>query len=121
MAGLPKGQKAIAIKAWHVNFPDPLVLSQGGQVNTHHSDDDFPGWIWCTQTGGKQGWVPESWLTSLSDTLAVAKQDYNAVELEVHPGDNFVLHQYESAWYWATRQDGQTGWVPADCLEIVET
>ncbi|NTV35589.1 MAG: hypothetical protein HGA53_01415 [Anaerolineaceae bacterium] len=118
MTDLPKTRQAVVIKAWHVHYPDPLVLQRGEQVTTHQRDDEFLGWIFCEQTGGKQGWVPESWLTLLDGGLAVVKQDYNAVELELHPGEKCTLHQLESGWYWATHQNGQTGWAPADCLEL---
>ncbi len=116
------GSQALVIQAWQTTFPDPLTLEAGETVQTGKRDSEWPGWIWCANAAGKSGWAPESYLDEINEheQTARAKRNYNAVELEVKPGDHLAVEMAESGWCWATHENGQSGWVPLACLEIAD-
>ena len=107
------GSQAQVIQAWKVTYPDPLTLQAGEQVQTGERDAEWPGWIWCTNTQGREGWAPLSYLEmDAAGLTARARQDYTAAELEVQPGERLVIQQVESGWGWVTNELGISGWVP---------
>lgn len=107
------GAQVQAIQAWKATYPDPLTLAAGECVQVGRGDDEWPGWIWCTDSDGKSGWAPESGLDIDESThTAIARQDYTAQELSMEPGEHLVIEDVESGWAWVTNQVGQSGWVP---------
>ncbi len=46
--------------------------------------------------------------------------DYSAAELSVEPGDELVLHKPESGWHWASKSDGEVGWIPAEKVDVLD-
>ncbi len=102
-----------AIRAWNVTYPEPLTLVAGERVQVGQRDDEWPGWIWCIDSGGKSGWAPESRLDIDESThTAIARQNYTAQELSMEPGERLIVQEVESGWAWVTNQVGQSGWVP---------
>jgi len=78
-------------------------------------ETEWPEWIWCTNDAGKSDWVPENWV-EIEGESCVMKRDYNAVELSVEVGEVVTIDFEESGWAWATKEGGESGWVPLDHL-----
>jgi uncharacterized damage-inducible protein DinB len=111
------GKKAIVVTAYQASNPEPIVMGAGEQVQVEDRATDAAGWVWCTHPNGKSGWTPIAFLRRAGD-IAVALRDYSAVELSLEPGDELLLLEYESGWYWAVTSDGQLGWGPAEHLKM---
>lgn len=110
-------QIARAIHEWQIHYPDPIAFEAGDRLTLGQRDDQWPGWVWCTNTEGKSGWVPEAYVDTMT---GVAKRSYTARELALAVGDLLSLHYEEAGWYWATNQSGQSGWAPASHLDSPE-
>lgn len=104
------------IADYQATYLDPLTIQSGEALTLGKTDPEWPGWIWCTNRDGQSGWVPESYLERHGQK-GIARYDYTAAELSVQANEELILHQFESGWYWATNQDGQSGWVPASHIE----
>jgi hypothetical protein len=59
--------------------------------------------------------VPERWVEFDGD-FCILQRDYEAVELSVDVGEILTVEFTESGWAWATRESGQSGWVPLENL-----
>jgi uncharacterized protein YgiM (DUF1202 family) len=51
--------------------------------------------------------------------VAVALQDYDATELTVQVGQELEISDEEAGWYWCTDSEGESGWIPADHVELI--
>lgn len=108
-------------EAYENSNPDPIVLLAGDRVTLgekSQADGPWPNWIYCVSLRtGKAGWTPVQLLAAQGGT-AVATADYNAWEMTVAVGDLLQSDRELNGWRWCLRQaDGQTGWVPTQCLE----
>jgi hypothetical protein len=110
---------ARVITAWEVKNPDPLDGQAGETLTVGEEDTEWPGWVWCTDTRGKSAWVPVEYIVPCGAT-GTLKCDYTAREMRVEVGDEVRLHKLESGWYWATGDSGESGWIPASHIEIIE-
>lgn len=108
---------ATVIKAYTSPYADPWKMVAGEKMTLGKRDTDWDGWIWCTNGGGESRWVPESYL-KIEGKSGIAKVDYESTELEVQVGDELVLGESESGWYWCTKQAGKSGWVPKENLKL---
>ena len=110
--------------------PAPTRLEQRGRyclwakgrlnpgVTVERRASEWPGWLWCTSNGGRQGWAPESWMSiDPDDTSATMHRDYVARELTAAVDDAVEVLERESGWAWAMGPSGEVGWVPLGCLE----
>jgi hypothetical protein len=93
-------------------YSDPIILRRGDAVEIGKCDDEWPGWIWCTNVQGKSGWVPEAFLR-MEHGRAFAAGDYDARELNVQVGDRLTVLEEESGWLLCRSETGSVGWVPA--------
>jgi len=66
--------------------------------------------------GGEPRWVPENWV-EIEGEQCVLRRDYTATELSVEEGETVTVLLMESGWGWATKNGGQSGWVPLGHLE----
>jgi hypothetical protein len=109
----------IVTKAYERLYPDPITLSANDQVVITKQDmwEDQYLWLWCTNNGGKEGWVPANFL-EVQGNRGVATCDYNAWELTVNEGEKVTILKQESGWYWAANQNGEQGWVPVSNITI---
>lgn len=107
------------ITAHNASSIDPLEVTEGQTVEVGRGSTDWPGFLWCTNPQGQGGWVPEAYLDH-SKGPGVMRCDYSSAELSVSPGEQLVLHKLESGWYWASNNEGKSGWVPADNIELAE-
>ncbi len=111
-------QRGRVMAAYQTIYHDPLVIQQGETVTVGRRDTQWPGFVWCTTAAGKGGWVPKSYLDRSGET-GVANRDYTAAELSAEVGEELVLHYEESGWFWCTNRQGQSGWMPAENVEMI--
>jgi uncharacterized protein YgiM (DUF1202 family) len=110
--------RARILSAYQSASPDPLMAQVGDPMTIGGRDEDWPGWIHCTDRRGKTGWVPEKYL-ELRDGKGVMKCDYYAGELSVEAGDPVTVEGEESGWAWCTNASGSKGWLPDKVIERI--
>jgi hypothetical protein len=91
--------------------PMSMRLREGEELTAVGYDERWPGYVLCGNLQGESGWVPESMLLYLGPGMAVVRGEYSASVLPVAVGDALTLQREWNGWYWATRADGQAGWV----------
>ena len=100
-------------------YPDPLAVRAGDYVVPDFGKEtDIEGWVWCTAEDGRGGWTPSAWLCQEGGRWRIDR-NFNAIELTIAPGELLDVLAEESGFYRVEKADGETGWVPADCV-IVE-
>jgi hypothetical protein len=95
----------------------PICLRAGEELAATGREGEYPGWLWGTSREGRSGWVPVAYLERWRET-AIARRDYDAVELAVEPGDELIVTHQESGWLWCTNRGGGSGWVPAEAVAL---
>lgn len=111
--------KVRATQASSPTYPDPLKMQAGDAIELAGQEED--GWIWCRHTGGKEGWVPLSYLSAGGEGNShLALQDYDAIELPVEVGEEFEVVQEESGWLWGINAQGKWGWIRLANVERVD-
>jgi hypothetical protein len=103
-------------KAYQRAYPDPLTLSAGEEVTLGRRDDEWVGWVWCTDRAGTSGWAPERWIEQHGDTGQM-RRDYTAAELTAEVGEILTVELEESGWLWAVNPQGERGWIPVAHVE----
>ena len=104
--------RARVLKAYQVQYPDPIEVRRGDAVFLGMKDPEFPGWIWATSTAsGKAGWVPEEFLT-IQDDRGTARRDYSAREQRVDEGQIVEVIEELLGWALIEVEPGRRGWVP---------
>ncbi len=58
----------------------------------------------------------QQWVEIRGDSC-VMKRDYDATELSVEVGEVLTVEFEESHWAWATKESGESGWVPLENLD----
>ncbi len=107
------------ITAYQTPYPDPIIIRAGEALAIEDRECEWAGWVWCTTQGGKSVWIPEKYVDRRGDKGA-ARRDYSARELSVAVGEELVMSdQEESSWVWCTNQEGESGWIPLDNVEVV--
>ncbi|NIP44371.1 MAG: hypothetical protein GWO41_09205 [candidate division Zixibacteria bacterium] len=112
-------RKAKVIKSRRSDYPDPLIIKQSQKLRIEKKESEWPGWTWCIDDDGKAGWVPSSYL-KITGKTAEAINGYDAAELTVKPGDELKLIDEEAGWYWCRDLHGNQGWVPAECISVID-
>ncbi|MCK4596984.1 HIT domain-containing protein [bacterium] len=101
-------------------YAQPLAVHAGEKLRVGERKSKWSGWVWCTNQKGQSGWVPERYVER-SGNSCTARCDYDASELSVHTGEELIVGREESGWIWCTNQKGQSGWVPAENMELIST
>ena len=114
--GGARGRKMRVITEHRVVHTDPMALQAGDVVQVGRRDDEWSGWLWCTNAAGKSGWVPESYLDRQGES-GVVRCDYTTRELSVVAGQVLTAGVSEAGWVWVTNEAGDSGWVPEKHLE----
>jgi hypothetical protein len=99
------------VKPYQTPCSEPLIARKGEHLSFERRESEWEGWIWCTSTSGRPGWVPESWV-EIQDNFCILKRNYTAAELSVSIGETITADLLESGWAWATSEHGECGWVP---------
>ncbi len=110
------GWRSLVVTDYQSAVQNPLVLRAGEMVQVVQRDEIWPGWVWCTDQNGNNGWVPERYLLR-RDAGAVLCSDYNGKELTVKAGDELIVCQVLTSWSWCLNKQGEPGWVPTDHIE----
>lgn len=100
--------------------PPGLGLRPGAELTAVGYDERWPGYVLCGTLEGQSGWVPEGLLAYLGPGIAVAHGEYPAQVLPAAIGDVLTLHAEANGWYWATREDGGSGWVLAAHVVVLD-
>jgi SH3-like domain-containing protein len=103
------------ITEWKIMYVDPITVAAGELISVGKEDPDWPGWRWCRDARGKEGWVPEAFI---SDGKRIAR-DYTARELAASPGDEVEIVEEAAGWMWCTKAAGASGWMPARHLSRI--
>ena len=61
--------------------------------------------------------MPKNWV-EVEGEQCVLQRDYTATEPNVEEGETVTVLLMESGWGWATKESGQSGWVPLECLDV---
>lgn len=112
--------KAIVVKPYERPYENPIaVTAEASVVPDFEKRTDIEGWVWCTAEDNRSGWVPCSWLVKGDGTWRVSRQ-FNAIELTVVLGEILDVTFAESGFFWATKQNGEAGWVPRENVSVAE-
>lgn len=97
---------------WSASYPDPIKLSAGERIELDGRRDIWDGhvWLWAKNVFGKEGWIPDS-LVSTGDYI-VAREDYSAIELSCYVGEQLTVSRCLNGWAWCQNELGKRGWVP---------
>ncbi|MFX1496597.1 MAG: SH3 domain-containing protein [Promethearchaeota archaeon] len=107
------------VKNHTASFSVPLILKKGEKLRLETKDSEWPGWIWVINKSKKSGWVPKSYL-KIHGNNAIMLKDYDATELTVSIGEEFLIELEESGWIWVTSENGKSGWIPLENIEKIE-
>lgn len=97
----------------------PITVRAGDELKIGRGDDEWPGWLFCKDSTGREGWVPEKYL-KITGEKGLALQDYTAHELSAVEGEIVRVEKLESGWAWATSMTDETGWIPIWNLKGVD-
>ena len=112
--------KLIATEEHKSNYPNPICFKSGDCLILEKKETEFEGWVWVTTNDGNQGWAPIQYIQLKKESsMAVAKRDYTAKELDIYVGDVLLLHHKLNDWGWVEKKDGSCGWVPMKTTKIV--
>jgi len=101
-------------------YTDPIQVNAGDEVVIDlDKQTDIIGWVWCTNSNGKSGWVPKTYVEFFGK-LGKMRFEYNAIELTVRVGDILTVLKAESGFYWVANQKNLQGWVPISHVEYCE-
>ena len=105
------------IRAHRSNYPDPVKFSKNETIEIGVEDREYPGWIWVKTKDGNEGWAPVSYVKILDhNNTGTTISSYCTHELNVEIGDKLQITSTLNGWHYATKPNGDRGWVPADCV-----
>ena len=108
----PIAAMSIEITTTHTSqYPDPICFAAGEAVQVGRSDPQYPGWLWCRASSGKEGWVHHSFLAAQQGTTT-STHAYTARELTVAGGERGTLIRDLDGWVYVRLETGEEGWVP---------
>ena len=116
-------------------YSEVIKAKAGDLLSVGNEDDQFPGWLLCTDSNGISSWVPKEFLKITGSPLqavghegsnqitpsgvegrAELLSDYDATELTVNVGETVIVYAEQSGWLWCQTVAGQWGWVPKECV-----
>jgi len=109
---------ALVVAGFDAKYPDQMTIDVGQEV-TVMKDAEWPGWLLCQTSSGKQGWVPEK-IVKITGGKAVAQQSHDAREISMQEGEIVRIEKIETGRAWVTDMTNETGWVPLKNLKIVD-
>ncbi|MBX9400187.1 peptide-binding protein [Lysobacter sp. BMK333-48F3] len=117
--------RALVVAGYRAQYHDPIAFERGAVVRLGERDSEWPAFVWTTLDDGRAGWAPLDWLRPLDPAVdgalrAQALRDYDARELDVEAGQRLRLIDELGGWWWAQREDGAQGWVPARNLGTID-
>ncbi len=112
-------QHARVIAAHRAPDRPSIRVAAGDAVSLGERDSDWPQFVWATLAQGLGGWIPAALFDRDSGT-ATALQDYDTRELSTDIGEIVTLHYPQEDWWWSENASGESGWIPARALEMIE-
>lgn len=91
--------------------PHPLHLREGDEVNVGPVDRAWPGWVWATDGGDRDGYVPEEILEPLGEGRFAVMEDFDPTVLTIKRGDRLESLRQIHGWHWCRTADDKLGWV----------
>jgi len=120
MTSAPANFLVRVVADYQAPYADPIQVDAGDEVVMDRGKQtDIAGWVWCTNSKGKSGWVPTDYIEQIGE-VAKMRREYNAIELTARVGETLTVHKSESDFYWATNQKGLQGWIPISHVEAFE-
>ncbi|HEX5314633.1 MAG TPA: SH3 domain-containing protein [Gammaproteobacteria bacterium] len=117
-AGQP--EQAVVIKPYERPYANTIAAGAGETVVPDFDrHTDIAGWVWCRARDGRAGWTPRAWLSRKGEEWRLDR-NFDAIELTVHPGETLEVQFEESGFAWASKSNGEKGWVPIECLELAK-
>lgn len=98
-------------------YTDPLKIQKGDRLQIGKKESEWPGWVWCMNTDGKERWIPKNYI-DIQDNSGIMIKDYEATELSVAIGEELTIEKEESGWVWASNKEGKKGWIPLENIKI---
>ncbi|HYN07230.1 MAG TPA: hypothetical protein VES67_07550 [Vicinamibacterales bacterium] len=105
--------RAVVRETHVVQYADPISVDAGARVIVGRRDDRFTRWLWCRADDGREGWVPETILTSTEPGTAVVVEAYEATQVPVQAGTPVDVIKEFDGFAWIQCEDGRLGWVPS--------
>ena len=112
------GTMALVVAGYDAKHSDQMMIDVGQELTVLKSDE-WPGWLLCQNSIGKQGWVPEK-IVKITGGSAVAQESHDAHEISMQEGEIVRIEKIETGRAWVTDMTNETGWVPLKNLKIVE-
>ena len=109
---------ALVVAGFDAKYPDQMMIDEGQEL-TVMKNDEWPGWLLCQNSSGKQGWVPEK-IVKITTGKAVAQESHDTREISMQEGEIVRIEKIETGRAWVTDMTNETGWVPLKNLKIVE-
>jgi uncharacterized protein YgiM (DUF1202 family) len=109
---------ALVVAGFEATYPDQMAIDTGQELKIMKGDE-WPGWLLCQNSEGKQGWVPEK-IIKITDGRAIAQQPHEAREISMQEGEIVRIDRIETGRAWVADMTNETGWVPLKNLKIVE-
>lgn len=94
-----QARKRRVVSSHESAYPDPIVVEAGDEIEVSERDTEWDGWLWCTDTTGREGWIPAAYITGRTG-LVSCRADYTAAELTVAEGEFVMSHDAVGGWEW---------------------
>ena len=112
-------RRARVIAAHRAPDRPPIRVAAGDSVTLGERDSDWPQFVWTTLAQGLGGWIPAV-LFDRDIGEATALSDYDTRELDTAIGEILILHHHQEDWWWAENANGDSGWIPARAIEVID-
>ena len=89
----------IVIRDHEAAYPVPLIVKTGEALSITTRQSEWPGWLWCVNSAGRGGWVPEVWIDrdeQESGGGGRMLRDYDASELNARIGEQLIIELAEA-------------------------
>ena len=84
------GMKIHSKYNYDIEFSDIITIKPGDVLQLLKYSKDEPGWVYCRNLEGQEGWVPESSFTEKND-INKTTEIYSSQELQVQKGDLIII------------------------------
>jgi hypothetical protein len=115
----PHSMKFIVSTSHAPESTEFIKAKSGDKLLFERRETKYPGWIWCTDGHGNQAWVPEAYVSIISETCRLVR-DYDSRELEVICGEHVRMLEEIAGWSRVVNSEAREGWVPMECLNPVD-
>jgi hypothetical protein len=113
--------KAVVLKPYERPYSDPIAVKAGDRLYPDFAKHTgIEGWVWCKAEDGRSGWTPRNWMQRAGEEWRITR-DFNAIELNIQPGEILDIGFEQSGFYWVRKSSGETGWVPCVNVAVRQT